>query len=52
MLRQLRYHGCEGIAKNIYYDRYLYPETFSYDDFDRDWKKILKNDEIINWKWE
>ena len=52
MLRQLRYHGCEGIATNIYYDRCLYPETFSYDDFDRDWKKILKNDEIINWKWE
>lgn len=52
MLRQLRYRGCEGIATNIYYDRCLYPETFSYDDFDRDWKKILKNDEIINWKWE
>ena len=52
MLRQLRYHGCKGIATNIYYDRCLYPETFSYDDFDRDWKKILKNDEIINWKWE
>jgi hypothetical protein len=51
MLRQLRYYGCDGIATNIYYDRCLYPETFSYDDFYRDWKKILKNDEIINWKW-
>lgn len=51
MLRQLRYYGYKGIAPNIYYDRGLYPETFSYDDFDRDWKKILKNDEIINWKW-
>lgn len=52
MLRLLRYYGCDGIATNIYYDRCMYPETFSYDDFDRDWKKILKNDEIINWKWE
>ena len=55
MVRQLRYYGsygCNGIAKKIYYDRCLYPESFSYDDFDIDWKKILKNDEIINWKWE
>lgn len=50
MIIYLRFRAYHEMSFTLRYGHYC-PSDFSFEKFDKEWKKILLNDEILKWKW-
>ena len=51
MIIYLRFHAYHEMSSTLRYNNFYCPSDFSFEKFDKEWRKILINDEILKWKW-
>lgn len=50
MIIYLRFRAYHEMSSTLKYKHYC-PDNFSFENFDKEWQKILTNDEILKWAW-
>lgn len=51
MISYLRFRAYHEMSSTLRYYNCNCPYDFSFEKFDKEWQKILINDEILKWKW-
>ena len=51
IINYLRYRCYNEMTSTLKYNNVYCPYNFSFEKFDKEWQKILINDEILKWRW-
>jgi hypothetical protein len=50
MIHYLRFRNYDRMSNTLKFNIFC-PDDFSFEKFDKEWQKILINDEILKWEW-